>query len=312
MKILFAGTPDFAVPSLQALIQSEHEVVGVLTQPDKPKGRGQKETKSPIKLLALENAISVYQPVSLKNHDIQVILNDLNADLMVVVAYGLLLPKEILEMFKYGCINVHASLLPKYRGASPIQAALLNGDKKTGVTIMAMALGMDTGDILTQNECDIAKTETSQSLHDKLALLGEKALLSAIYCMERNEIKASPQDHSKASYVKKIKKSDADIQWQNSATEIDRKIRAYYAWPVAYSSVEGCRIRIWAGAHQPSKGERSPGEILDVNDEGILVACGKGSLLIQRIQFPGGNIISIKDCLNAKAQLFQVGGVLGQ
>lgn len=311
MKLIFAGTPDFSVPTLKKLIESEHDVVAVLTQPDKPKGRGRKLTKSPIKVLAESHEIPVLQPITLKNEAIQSTLRAYHADIMIVIAYGLLLPKKVLEMFPLGCINVHASLLPKYRGASPIQAALLSGDKQTGVTIMKMDVGMDTGDMLHHLACDIDLQETAQTLHDKLAELGSQALSEFLNSMQQSELKPIKQDDLLATYAPKIKKTDAKIDWSKSAETLDREVRAYYGWPVSYTTTHGEVLRVWESNLSNQAHDATAGEVVACSENGIIVACGRGTLSLSKIQLPGGKILPVKDYLNANRQRFQIGTMLG-
>lgn len=311
MKLIFAGTPDFSVPTLKKLIESEHDVVAVLTQPDKPKGRGRKLTKSPIKMLAESHEIPVLQPITLKNEAIQSTLRAYHADIMIVIAYGLLLPKTVLEMFPSGCINVHASLLPKYRGASPIQAALLSGDKQTGVTIMKMDVGMDTGDMLHHLACHIDLQETAQTLHDKLAELGSHALIELLNSMQQSELNPIKQDDRLATYAPKIKKTDAQIDWSKSAETLDREVRAYYGWPVSYTTTHGEALRVWESNLSNQAHNATAGEVIACSENGIIVACGRGALSLSKIQLPGGKILPVKDYLNANRQRFQIGTMLG-
>ncbi len=306
LRIIFAGTPDFAATHLQALLNSgQHNVVAVYSQPDRPAGRGKKLKPSPVKQLALEHNIPVYQPLNFKAVEDQQQLADLNADLMVVVAYGLLLPPVILETPRLGCINVHASLLPRWRGAAPIQRAIEAGDKTSGVTIMQMDEGLDTGAMLSIAQCDISATETGSSLHDKLAEIGTPALIDAINAIAMNAITGTKQDDSQANYAAKISKQDAIIDWQQSAIEIDRKIRAFNSFPIAYTQLNGDRIKIWQAVVNEQTG--APGTIIAADKKTIVVACGEGSLSLQQLQLPGGKPLAVNAVMNSKADIFTVG-----
>lgn len=311
MKIIFAGTPDFSVLTLSALLQSDHDVVAVLTQPDKPKGRGRKLAMSPVKVVAQSHNIPVLQPSSLKDDEIQSTLRSYSADMMIVIAYGLLLPKNILDMFPYGCINIHASLLPKYRGASPIQSAILKGDTETGVTIMQMDVGMDTGDMLHVSKCKITSKDTAKTLHDNLAKLGSEALLDTFTMIEKGAVIPEKQDDKQATHASKIKKVDAKIDWDQAVETIDREIRAYYGWPVSFTSLNGEVIRVWEASISNNAFKGAPGEIVESSRQGVTIACGQGALTLNKIQLPGGRAVSIQDCLNANADRFQLGKVLG-
>ena len=245
LRLIFAGTPAFAAHHLQALINSSHSVIAVYTQPDRPAGRGKKLTPSPVKALAQENNLGVYQPVSLKDKDVQAMLNQHKADVMVVVAYGLLLPKAVLDIPHYGCINVHGSLLPRWRGAAPIQRTIGAGDSHSGITIMQMDIGLDTGDMLHKSQCALDAGETSASLHNKLMALGAPALLEALQQIRSSTVNPVKQDDKLATYAEKITKEEAQIDWQQPASTIERNIRAYNPFPVAYSFLEGKRIKFY-------------------------------------------------------------------
>ncbi len=307
MKILFAGTPDFSVPILQALLDANHDVCAVYTQPDRPKGRGQKTAFSPVKSLAVEHGLPVEQPQSLKNLEAQQQLARYQADVMVVVAYGLILPKAVLDIPKYGCINVHASLLPKYRGASPIQAAILAGDELSGVTIMQMDVGLDTGDMIIKKSCVLAGQETAQSLHDKLSVLGAEAINDALRDIVQGTAQFESQEESLASYAGKIQKEQARIDWSNSAIEIDRQIRAFNPWPVCYSHLDDKTVRIWQASVVEGAETKlhQAGDIISLGKDYCHIACGEGVLSIERLQLAGSKAMSIKDCLNAKRSLFE-------
>lgn len=307
LRIVFAGTPDFAASSLAALLDSPHQVVGVYTQPDRPAGRGRKLAASPVKQLAEQHSIAVFQPPSLKTPAEQETLRSLNADVMVVVAYGLLLPPLALSTPKLGCINVHASLLPHWRGAAPIQRAVLAGDQQSGVTIMQMDAGLDTGDILLKKTCPIEARDTGSSLHDRLATLGAQSLLEALEDLPTLQGQASAQDNDAASYAHKLDKAQAQIDWQQSALDIERLVRAFNSWPVAYSELAGTRIRIWQARALHQQHNVEPGTIINSNTDGVLVGCGSGVLKLETVQLPGAKALAITAVLNAKQDLFSVG-----
>lgn len=312
MRIVFAGTPEFAASSLAALIESHHEVVAVYTQPDRPAGRGRKLTASPVKALALEHNLPVFQPLSLKPAEEQQTLANLNADIMVVVAYGLLLPKAILDTPKLGCINVHASLLPRWRGAAPIHRALLAGDTETGITIMQMDVGLDTGDMLHKVACPILPRQTSGELHDVLAPLGASALLTTLTQFETQQIAPEKQDDTLANYAHKLEKQEGQIDWQQSASEIDRQVRGLSPWPVAFSTLNGDTVRIHVTALSEQSTHASPGSIIAAQKDEILVACGQSTVLaVKTLQLSGGKALAARDILNAKKDLFNAGAEFG-
>lgn len=307
-NIIFAGTPEFSVRTLQALIESPHNIIAVYTQPDRPAGRGRKLTASPVKQLAEKHQLSVYQPVSLRDEQEQKKFADLRADLMVVVAYGLLLPKAVLSAPRLGCINVHASLLPRWRGAAPIQRSILSGDSKTGITIMQMDEGLDTGAMLHKVECSIGPNDTSETLHDRLAELGAKALLDTLNHLA--DIKPEAQDNSLATYAQKIKKEEAQVDWTGSADEIVRKVHAFNPWPVAYFNMGENAVRIWeAEVLKEDVKNAVPGAIVQVSSRGIDVTTGNGILRLQKLQFPGGRAMSAADILNSRKTEFAIGNV---
>lgn len=300
MRIVFAGTPEFAVPSLEALIDSAHEVVAVFTQPDRPAGRGRKPSASPIKQRALAHRIPVYQPVSLKSAEAQRPLLDLAPEFMVVAACGLLLPPAVLAACPRGCINVHASLLPRWRGAAPIQRAILAGDRESGVTIMQMAEGLDTGDILWQQPCLIEPQDTAGALHDKLAALGAQALMEAMDGLITGRITPQPQDEALACYASKVEKQEAEMDWRQEAQRLHREIRAFNPWPVAYTRFNGKALRIWQAVVVDESLSLAPaGSVLKMDRHGIDVATGRGTLRLLYVQLPGGKRISAQDFVNA-------------
>lgn len=306
LRIIFAGTPQFAVPTLQALINSKHQVIAVYTQPDRPAGRGQKLLASPVKQLAQEKNINVYQPLSLRDQAAQNELKQLNADLMVVVAYGLILPKAVLEIPRLGCINVHASLLPRWRGAAPIQRSILAGDTETGITIMQMDEGLDTGDMLKKVSCPI-NNGNSAELHQHLATLGAEALISVLTEIENNSIQRIPQNHQDATYAAKITKTEAQINWLDSAEQIARQIRAFNPWPIAYTEYEKIILRIWDVEVIYKDSHLAPGTIVNITKSGIDVVTGNGILRMTKIQLPNGRPLTITEFLNGHAQMFVMG-----
>ncbi len=294
-RIIFAGTPEFACPCLQALLEAQHEVIAVLTQPDRPAGRGQILKASPVKQLALKSGIEVLQPQTLKASDIQATLKTYHADLMIVVAYGLLLPEIVLGIPRLDCINVHASLLPRWRGAAPIQHAILAGDTESGVSIMQMEAGLDTGPVLLHQACEITPHETAQSLHDKLATLGSQALLTVLTQLETPEGVTISQDDSQATYAGKLTKAMARIHWSDSAAQIERQIRAFNPFPIAHTQFGEQTLRIFDShlldLKQLSK-NAAPGELAAVDKHTIAVQTGKGVLALDSLQRSGGKIIS--------------------
>ncbi|WP_177419719.1 methionyl-tRNA formyltransferase [endosymbiont of Lamellibrachia barhami] len=306
LKIIFAGTPEFAVEALQALLQTEHQIVAVYTQPDRPAGRGRKLMASPVKQLALEHGIEVRQPKSLKGETEQAELAALQADLMVVVAYGLLLPQAVLDAPRLGCINIHASLLPRWRGAAPIQRAILAGDSESGVTIMQMEAGLDTGPMLHIQRCPITEDDIGGTLHDRLAGLGAEALLAVLPGLVDGSVEAEPQDDSQSNYAKKLDKQEARVDWTQSGKKIDRQVRAFNPWPVAQADFDGKAMRIWEC--EPLDGDTlaEPGTIVASGREGFDVATGKGLLRIKKLQMPGKRAMDAADFLNAH----QVDGVV--
>ncbi|BEE01439.1 methionyl-tRNA formyltransferase [Aeromonas dhakensis] len=307
LKLIFAGTPDFAARHLAALLSSDHEVVAVYTQPDKPAGRGQKLTASPVKELALAHDLPVYQPASLRKEEAQAELAALGADLMVVVAYGLILPKAVLDTPRLGCINVHGSLLPRWRGAAPIQRSIWAGDAETGVTIMQMDVGLDTGAMIRKVSCSIAANETSASLYDKLAELGPQALVDTINAMAAGDTAAEAQDDALANYAEKLSKEEARIDWSMDAAAIERCIRAFNPWPISWFEVADQTVKVWqAEVITQDHGQRA-GTLLKADKQGIDVATGKGVLRLLTLQPPGKKAMSVTDLLNSRRDWFEPG-----
>lgn len=307
LKLIFAGTPDFAARHLAALLSSDHEVVAVYTQPDKPAGRGQKLTASPVKELALAHNLPVYQPASLRNEEAQAELASLGADLMVVVAYGLILPKAVLDTPRLGCINVHGSLLPRWRGAAPIQRAIWAGDAETGVTIMQMDVGLDTGAMIRKVSCPIAADETSTSLYDKLAELGPLELVDTVDAMAAGNTTAEPQDDALANYAQKLSKEEARIDWTMDAVAIERCIRAFNPWPISWCEVAGQTIKVWQAEVIEHEHGQSAGTLLKADKQGIDIATGKGVLRLLTLQPPGKKAMSVTDLLNSRRDWFEPG-----
>lgn len=310
LKVIFAGTPDFAAIHLQALLNSEHQIVGVYTQPDRPAGRGKKLQPSPVKQLALENNIAVFQPVNFKDPASIDELKSLDADIMVVVAYGLLLPLAVLEAPKFGCFNVHASLLPRWRGAAPIQRCIEAGDKVTGITIMQMDIGLDTGDMLHKVTTDILADDTGGSLHDRLAELGPESLLTTLAQIKSGKLTPEVQNNALATYAHKLKKEEALIQWAQPAKDIALKVRAFNPFPMAYTLLDDQRIRVLT-AHALDKPQTAlAGTILAVSTDGLEVACQKGVLMITQVQLAGKKAMPIADIINGQPHLFNVNHIL--
>ncbi|QBZ82160.1 Methionyl-tRNA formyltransferase [Hydrogenovibrio crunogenus] len=308
LRIIFAGTPDFSVPPLKTLIDSEHEVVAVYTQPDRPAGRGRKLTASPVKQTALEHGIPVYQPMSLKTPEAQAELEALQADVMIVVAYGLILPKAVLDMPKYGCLNIHASILPRWRGAAPIQRAIQMGDAETGVTIMQMDVGLDTGDMLTILKTPIMPEDTAQTLHDRLSALGCDALMTTLNDLQAGNLSPVQQDESQVTYAEKLNKAEAEIDWQASAQTLARQVQAFNPWPVAFTQYQGQPLRIWQAEIGDASTQKSPGLVVSVSKAGMEVATGKGSLLIKQVQPSGKKAMPAYDFAQARQLIGQTLG----
>lgn len=306
MRIVFMGTPDFAVPSLQALIDAGHDVCAVYTQPDKPQGRKQILTAPPVKTLALEHDIPVFQPNTLKNEDEQARLRALAPEVIIVVAYGKLLPKEVLDIPPHGCINVHGSLLPRWRGAAPIQWAVIAGDEMAGVTTMQMAEGLDTGDMLLTYETKVGEKETAGELFDRLAQSGAELLTQTL--VKLDEITPRPQDDAQSCYAHMLDKQMAVIDWGKSAHEIDCLIRGLNPWPIALTTLSGERLKVFAAEKAAGNGE--PGTVLEADPKkGLTVACGEGALKLTEIQLVGGKRMKATDFLRGHA--IEVGTKLG-
>lgn len=309
MRLIYAGTPDFAVPALQMLLDSSHEVVAVYTQPDRPAGRGKKLRAGPVKQLAETAGVPVYQPQSLRNAEAQQELQALNADLMIVAAYGLILPLEVLDAPRLGCINIHGSLLPRWRGAAPIQRAILAGDEKTGITIMQMAQGLDTGDMLLVHELEITSEDTGSSVHDSLAEMGAASLREALPLIETGSVQPEVQDDALANYASKLDKKEAMIDWTQPAVQLDRQIRAFNAWPVAQTTTELGTLRVWEARVEACSNHSPAGTVLaEDSKQGIQVQTGDGCLWLQRVQLAGGKPLAAREFLNARSLAGQVLG----
>lgn len=306
MKIIYMGTPDFAVPALKALASSEHEVCAVFTQPDKPRGRKMILTPPDVKVCAQSLGIPIYQPESMKNGDALEIINQYNPDVTVVAAYGKILPKAVLDAPKFGCVNIHGSLLPKYRGAAPIQQSVLNGDKVTGITTMLMDVGLDTGDILLTEETEIGENETSGELFDRLAVLGGELILKTLSALEKGEITPKKQDESLATHTSKIDKSLCPIDFSKSASEVHNKVRGLNPWPVATTKISGKNVKIYSTRICPKSGKS--GEVLSTKP--FVVACGEKSVEILEIQ-PEGKKRMTADAFLAGHKL-EIGDIIGQ
>ncbi len=293
LRIVFMGTPEFAVPSLDMLVMEGYEVVAVVTQPDKPKGRGNKMSAPPVKLYALEKDISVLQPLKVKTREFAAEIRELNPDLIVTVAYGKILPKEVLDIPPLGCINVHGSLLPRYRGAAPIQRAVINGEKTTGITTMYMDVGMDTGDMLLKREIDIDDEVTAGELHDRLAQIGAAVLKDTLKSLESGSLKRIRQPENEATYAAMIQKETGLIDWTSSAREVHNLVRGTNPWPGAFTSRNGERLRIWKTAiADEAEVCESPGMVYKIDREGIEVCCGKGRAKLLEVQLDSGKRIS--------------------
>ncbi|MGX5727364.1 methionyl-tRNA formyltransferase [Metapseudomonas otitidis] len=309
LRLVFAGTPEFAAEHLKALLDTPHQIVAVYTQPDRPAGRGQKLMPSPVKQLALQHGLPVLQPPTLRDPAAQEELRALAPDLMVVVAYGLILPQVVLDIPRLGCINSHASLLPRWRGAAPIQRAVQAGDAESGVTVMQMEAGLDTGPMLLKVTTPISAGDTGGSLHDRLAQLGPQAVVQAIAGLAAGTLQGEVQDDALATYAHKLNKDEARIDWNRPADELERLVRAFNPWPICHSTLDGQPLKVLAA--EPAEGRGQPGQILDASKDGLTVACGEGALRLTRLQLPGGKPLAFADLYNSRREQFAPGLVLG-
>lgn len=309
LRLVFAGTPEFAAEHLKALLDTPHQIVAVYTQPDRPAGRGQKLMPSPVKQLALQHGLPVLQPPTLRDPAAQEELRALAPDLMVVVAYGLILPQVVLDIPRLGCINSHASLLPRWRGAAPIQRAVQAGDAESGVTVMQMEAGLDAGPMLLKVTTPITAGDTGGSLHDRLAQLGPQAVVQAIAGLAAGTLQGEVQDDALATYAHKLNKDEARIDWNRPADELERLVRAFNPWPICHSTLDGQPLKVLAA--EPAEGRGQPGQILDASKDGLTVACGEGALRLTRLQLPGGKPLAFADLYNSRREQFAPGQVLG-
>ena len=314
LRVIFAGTPDFAATSLAALLDSQHRVVAVYTQPDRPAGRGRKLTPSPVKALAQAHQLPIYQPVSLKDADAQAELAAIDADIMVVVAYGLILPQAVLDTPRLGCLNVHASLLPRWRGAAPIQRAIEAGDSESGVTIMQMDAGLDTGTMLLERRTPIGASTTGGELHDTLAKLGGEAIVEALDALADGGLTATPQPEAGVTYAAKLSKTEAALDFSQPASRLAAKVRAFNPWPVAWCSLGDERLRLWLAAPGERRADDprqpAPGTLLDSDEDALRIACGAhGSevLCVTQAQLPGAKVLPMRELLKARGERFAAG-----
>ncbi len=310
LRIIFAGTPDFAAKHLSALLNSQHDIVAVYTKEDSPSGRGKKLQASAVKVLAEQHNLPIVQPKTLRDSDVVAKIAEFNADLMIVVAYGLILPKAALETPRLGCLNVHGSLLPRWRGAAPIQRAIWAGDKQSGVTIMQMDEGLDTGAMLYKATLNIASDETSSTLYERLAELGPQALVEAIDKLASGQLTPEVQDDTQANYAHKLSKDEAKINWQDDAAFIERCVRAFNPWPVSHFQLGEVAVKVWQASADMTTNEHAPGTIISADKHGIVVATNNGSLRLEKLQFPGKKAMAIADVLNSRKALFAPGNVL--
>lgn len=320
LRIVFAGTPEFAAASLQALLNhGGHEVIAVYSQPDRPAGRGRELKAGPVKALAQRHQIPVFQPLNFKSPEAVAELAALAPDLMIVAAYGLILPAAVLSIPRLGCLNVHASLLPRWRGAAPIHRAILAGDTETGITIMQMDAGLDTGAMRYKTTCAIADTDTGASLHDTLASQGGDALIAALQLLQAGQLPSTPQDAAHSTYAAKLSKDEASLNWQQPAAQLCRAIRAYNAWPVAQTTLAGVVLRVWQARviacdtpHTAPAGTLAAGTIVSASRDGLRVVCGDGHLLqLEILQLPGGKALPVAELLNARRDQFAPQQVFG-
>jgi len=307
VRLVFAGTPDFAATALKSLIDANHTIVGVYSQPDRPAGRGRKLQPSPVKQVALDHEIPVFQPETLKTPEAQKQLADLKPDVMIVAAYGLILPKAVLDIPTHGCLNIHASLLPRWRGAAPIQRAIAAGDTETGITIMQMDEGLDTGAMLLKSLTAIDDSDTGGSLHDRLAELGGKAITKALELLRKGELTGEPQNDELACYASKLSKTEGHIDWTRDAQAIERLVRAFNPWPGTYTDLGDQRIRIHEARALVATSDGLPGTVVQRDREGIDIACGSGTLRITRLQLPGSRAQSVNDLINGGKELLMPG-----
>lgn len=311
LKIVFAGTPEFSATSLMALIKAEFHIEAVYTQPDRQAGRGKKLQASPVKTTAIDYNIPVYQPLNFKDLADVATLAALEPDLMIVVAYGLLLPQSVLDIPKYGCINVHASLLPRWRGAAPIERAIAAGDAMTGITIMQMDIGLDTGDMLNRRQVAIHAETTGDSLRQQLAESGNEALIETLQQIKNNNLQPEKQDNTQANYAHKLQKEEAEINWREPAPEIDRKIRAFNSSNVCYTHFADERIKLWQAIPLAETSNKTPGTIIEVNKKHIVVACGEGCLQLLQLQLPNAKKMDVAAIINGKQGMFVAGKAFG-
>ncbi|MCJ8169367.1 methionyl-tRNA formyltransferase [Atopomonas sediminilitoris] len=310
LRIVFAGTPEFAASHLAALINSPHHLVGVYSQPDRPAGRGHKVSMSPVKQLALQHDIPVFQPKTLRDAEAQAELAALKPDLLVVVAYGLILPQAVLDIPRLGCINSHASLLPRWRGAAPIQRAIEAGDVESGVTVMQMEAGLDTGPMLLKVSTPISAEDTGGSLHDRLAELGPPAVLQAIDGLAAGRLRGEVQDDAQATYAHKLNKDEARIDWQRPAADLALQVRAFTPWPICHSQLGDTVVKIWVARAENHAHSAAPGTVLAAEREGLLIACGTHALRVSHLQLPGGKALAVADLLNSRREQLAPGQVL--
>ena len=310
LRIIFAGTPDFAASALSALVNSKHEIIAVYTQPDRPAGRGRKLRASPVKEVALKHNIKVFQPENLKEAETQDLLRSFNADVMVVAAYGLILPQVVLDIPRLGCLNIHASLLPRWRGAAPIQRAIAAGDKESGISIMQMNAGLDTGNILQLFTCPIAEKDNGGDLHDRLAEIGANAIVEVLNNLESGSLTSTIQDNTLATYAHKLDKKEAIIDWQSSASDIERLIRAFNPWPVAFTYLNDKTLRVWQALTLAENSELEAGTVIACDKKGIDVSCGKGILRLLKLQPSGSKAMDATSFINGHAKQLPVGSIL--